>query len=151
MSSQPIETRSPQAAAVLEYYRRIDAGDFAAELFSPHFQFYFPKYGVGHGPAQFLEMSGGLMKTTVRQARHHLDQMLIFEQGNKVAVEGTTEGVHLDGTVWHGGRTAGGRFCSIFSFGPDGLIDRMHVYLDPDYTSRDQARFVWAERSSQEW
>lgn len=151
MSIEPTQHRSRQVAVVLEYFRRIDAGEFAAELFAQQFQFYFPKFGVGHGTAEFMEMAGGLMITTVKQAEHDLERLIFIEQGNKVAVEGTTKGTALDGTVWHGGRTAGGRFCSIFSFDADGLIDRMHIYLDPDYAGRDQDRFVWPPRSTQQW
>jgi len=66
-------------------------------------------------------------------------------------VEGTTEGTDHAGTEWRGGHTAGGRFCSVFSFGADGLIERMYVYLDPDYTGQDTARFVWPARASQQW
>jgi hypothetical protein len=39
-------------------------------------------------------------------------------------VEGTTHGADREGVEWSGGKTAGGRFCSVFEFrGP--LIARM--------------------------
>jgi hypothetical protein len=142
---------SPQIEAVKEYFRRGDAGDFPAELFAQDFQFYFPKFGVGHGAAAFFEMAGGMMNAIVKRAAHHIDDMLFIEQGNRVAVEGTTEGTDVDGVEWHGGRTRGGRFCSIFVFGQNGLIERMHVYLDPDYTGRHKGGFAWPGRSPDQW
>ena len=48
----------------------------------------------------------------------------------------------VEGVEWDGGRTAAGRFCSVFEFrGP--LVARMHIHLDPDYTGRDEDRFPW--------
>jgi hypothetical protein len=139
---------SPQIEAIKEYFRRGDTGEFPAELFAQNFQFYFPKYGVDHGAKAFFEMAGGVRCGIVNRAAHHIDDLFFIEQGNSVAVEGTTEGTDVDGVQWYGGSTRGGRFCSIFVFGQDGLIDRMHVYLDPDYTGRHKDGFVWPGRSS---
>jgi hypothetical protein len=36
----------------------------------------------------------------------------------------------------------GGHFCNVFEFRGD-LISRVHIYLDPDYASEDQPRFLW--------
>jgi hypothetical protein len=151
MSKDQQSVNASKLDTVREYYRRNDAGDFPAELFTPDFQFFFPKYGVGHGPAEFLELGGGLMRATIKQAAHHVDALVLFEQGDHVAAEGVTEGLGLDGVAWCGGKTPGGRFCSIFEFNPEGLISRMHIYLDPDYTGRDTAGFVWPKRASQQW
>lgn len=127
---------------ILEYFRRIDQGDFAAELFTEDFQFYFPKFGIGRGPAAFLEMAGGLVGSLQRIA--HLEDRFEFIEGDQiVALEGMTEGAGADGTEWRGASTPGGRFCSVFAFADDGLIERMHIYLDPDYTGADAPRFLW--------
>jgi hypothetical protein len=83
---------------------------------------------VGHGAAAFSELFGGMM-CAVKRVAHHLDTMLFIEQGNCVAAEGTTEGTDVHGVEWHGGRTRGGRFCSIFLFGQSGLIERLHIYM----------------------
>jgi hypothetical protein len=127
---------------ILEYFRRIDGGEFAAELFTDDFQFYFPKYGIGRGPAAFLDMAGGLVGSLQRIA-HLADRFALIEAGRTVAVEGMTEGAGADGTEWRGASTPGGRFCSVFVFNDAGLIERMHIYLDPDYTGADKARFLW--------
>src|SRR5438128_281202 len=43
-----------------------------------------------------------------------------------------------------GGKTPGGRFCNVFKF-RDGRISSLHIYLDPDYTGEDEARFRWGK------
>jgi hypothetical protein len=141
---------SRQIDCIRQYFRRIDAGEFAAELFAPDFQFYFPKFGVGRGPGAFLQLVRGLM-TTVERIAHHPEDFVFIETGNKVAVEGTTEGSGINGVEWRGGVTPGGRFCSIFVFDSQGLIERMHIYLDPDYTGADRDRFLWSNAVRVGW
>jgi len=107
---------SPQVKAVKAYYRRLDAGEFPADLFAKDFQFCFPKYGVGHGAAAFSELFSGMM-CAVKRVAHHLHTMLFIEQGNCVAVEGTTEGTDVHGVEWHGGRTRAAAFAVFFCLG----------------------------------
>jgi hypothetical protein len=144
-------TSKSRIECIKEYYRRSDAGDFAADLFTEDFQFYWPKFGVGHGKAEFFEMAGRLRAARVQRASHHLDRLLFIEQGDRVAVEGTTEGIGRDDIEWCGGRTPGGRFCSVFVFNDRGLIERMHIYLDPDFTGADKEGFLWPSRSPSQW
>jgi hypothetical protein len=145
-------TTAPLVSRAKEYFQRIDAGDFAAELFTPDFQFYFPKYGTGRGAAEFRKMAVGVRDAKqLESIGHDIDNFLYVEQGNHVVVEGTTMGSTADGSWWKGGETAGGRFCSVFAFDADGLIERMHIYLDPDYTGKDVAGFVWADRTEGPW
>jgi hypothetical protein len=136
---------SPQVRAVKEYYRRLDSGEFPTDPFASNFQFYFPKYGVDYGAAAFSELFNGTMTRTVRRVAHHPDTMLFIERGNCVAAEGTTEGTDAHGVEWHGEHTGGGRFCSIFVFGQSGLIERLHIYMDPDFTGRHKEGFVWPQ------
>ena len=142
---------SPQLIKVQEYFARVDAGEFPTDLFEENFQFFFPKFGVGHGASAFFEMAKGMRTHRVANIYHHRDQMIFIEQDKYVVVEGITEGTGCDGVTWHGGLTPGGRFCSTFVFGETGLISRMHIYLDPDYTSTDKSGFVWPDRAGQEW
>jgi ketosteroid isomerase-like protein len=134
--------------AIRTFYEKSDSGAFAAELFAPDFQFFVPKYGIGHGAQQFFEMAGA---TGVKQVMHQIADLVFIESGNMVAVEGTTEGVGTDGVRWKAGQTPGGRFCSIFEFENGGLIARMHVYLDPDMTGADTERFRWQRGAAQKW
>jgi hypothetical protein len=111
-------------------------------LFADDFQFYFPKFGMGKGKADLSELAKGL-SGTLKSVSHDFSSMKFLEGSNFVVVEGTTRGVHMDGTAWSGGETAGGRFCNVFEFRVDGLIKRVHIYLDPDYAGHDADRFLW--------
>jgi ketosteroid isomerase-like protein len=143
---------SPLISVVKEYFRRSDAGDFPTELFSPDFQFFFPKYGTGRGPDQFRELAEGMQrKLELTSIQHDVDGALYIEQGDHVVVEGKTAGSTRDGARWKGGETPGGRFCSVFAFNANGVINRMHIYLDPDYTGRDSEGFAWPSRSDGPW
>ena len=133
---------------VRTYIQRIDRGDFPAEMFADGFQFHVPKFGIGHGVAEFMEMAAGFMPA-YHGVSHVID--LIAESGGIVVLEGRTSGEDAEGVTWRGGETPGGRFCSVFDFDDAGLIARMHIYLDPDYTSRDRERFRWDRGAAQRW
>jgi hypothetical protein len=139
---------SKQQEAIVRFYREIDTGAFPQDLFAADFQFFLPKFGVGRGRQEFLDVGRTF---PVARHVHHIEDLLFIEQGNAVAVEGTTEGTGVDGVSWCGGQTSGGRFSSIFVFDGDGLIERMHVYLDPDFTGADKARIYWPPRAAQAW
>jgi hypothetical protein len=136
-------------AAVRAYFRSSDLGEFPAHLFTPDFEFFFPKFGVGRGLEEFYELAAGMAATGAKIA-HRQDQLTFITGDRQIAVEGTTYGEGLDGGGWRGGETPGGRFCSTFQFTDDGLIERMYVYLDPDYTGADTPRFRWS-RAQPRW
>jgi hypothetical protein len=140
--------QSARRAAVLNYYERSDGGQFPAELFAPDFQFFVAKFGVGRGSEAFFEMAS---KAGVAQIRHDPAAMLIIEDGDNVAVEGLTEGMTADGVRWRGGETPAGRFASVFHFDSSGLIDRMHIYLDPDFAGAHAGGFKWDRGQAQQW
>ena len=136
------------AAKVLDFYRRIDVQDMPAELFAADFQFHSPKYGIGTGFADLAEMGAGFA-SAYRDVSHTID--LVVEAENLVVAEGVTAGEDVNGNRWRGGETPGGRFCTVFEFDGDGLIARMHIHLDPDYTSQDLARFHWDRGGAARW
>ncbi len=128
--------------AVQEYFTRSDAGrPDALELFTDDVQIYFPKFGITRGKSGLLELAEGLFGT-LGELGHDLSTFTVHVAENTVVVEGTTRGRDRAGNPWSGGETPGGRFCSVFEF-RDGLIGRMHIYLDPDYTGPDRDRFLW--------
>ena len=145
-----IEKTTDQVELVKDCFRRIDSGEFPHEMFTRDFQFFFPKYGIGSGPAEFRALADGL-QVKIERLVHRVNEFMFIENGSLVVVEGTTEGESNDGRKWSGGHTAGGRFCSVFAFNVDGLIERIHVYLDPDYLSEDSARFLWNRGDSVRW
>lgn len=140
---------SKNVTTVKEYFVRGDAGrPDLFDLFTDDFQFYFPKFGIGHGKAEFAELATKLLGT-LKSISHDISALKFFEGPNYVVAEGITQGEYGDGTRWSGGETAGGRFCSVYEFSSDGRIQRMHIYLDPDYAGHDSARFLWG--TSRTW
>jgi hypothetical protein len=131
------------------YFSELDSGRIPDELFAPDFEFYFPKFGVGQGLDELREFAIGLV-TVGLKVTHHRDRLKYLVCGSHVIVEGTTYGSDEAGGSWDGGETPGGRFCSVFVFNDGGLIQRMYVYMDPDYTGADRERFRW-KRSVPRW
>jgi hypothetical protein len=142
-----VQTR--RIASAKAYFEKVDNGALPLELFTRDFEFYFPKYGVGRGPEEFREFAAGLWDAGLK-SQHHRDELRFIVSGQQVIVEGATTGSDAGGRTWDGGKTPGGRFCSVFDFTDDGLISRMFIYLDPDYTSLDADRFHW-KRASVRW
>jgi hypothetical protein len=142
------DVRSARQAAILRYFELADAGQFPADLFTEDFEFFVPKFGVGHGAAELSDMAKNFGVTRIR---HPVESMLFIESGDNVAVEGTTEGTTASGTEWAGGRTSAGRFASIFAFDDAGLIRRMYVYADPDFDGSHAAGFRWNRGAAQAW
>lgn len=131
---------------VLKYYRLAEeASPEVMDLFTDDFKFHFPKFGVGRGKADFTELARCL-RLKIRNVHHHIDTFSIMETSDKVCVEGMSRGFSDDGGAWEGGKTPGGRFCSIFDF-EGGLISRMFIYLDPDQGAADTARFYWNRKT----
>ncbi|WP_043287145.1 nuclear transport factor 2 family protein [Paraburkholderia oxyphila] len=134
---------SKHITTIKEYFILGDAGrPELFDLFTDDFQFYFPKFGVGRGKAEFAEFATGLLGS-LKSISHDIGALKFFEGTDYVVVEGTTQGEYADGTRWQGGETPGGRFCSVYEFASDGRIKRMHIYLDPDYAGHDSDRFLW--------
>jgi len=146
MSTSTQEDRN--IALTKEYFVRGDARrQDLLELFHPEFQLYFPKFGIGRGPEAFLQMVSGFAGE-LESIEHDVTGYNFIATGPYVVVEGTTRGT-MKGQKWAAGETPGGRFCNVFEF-RDGLISRIHVYLDPDYIGEDEARFRWG-REGRSW
>lgn len=130
-------------AIAKQYFIKADQGSpEILDLFHQDIELYFPKFGFGYGKDSFLEMIKGF-EGSLESILHDYDQLHFMPSGDFLIVEGTSKGT-IDGKSWEGGKTAGGRFCNVFRF-RDNLIASIHVYLDPDYTGEDQARFRWGK------
>jgi len=128
-----------------EYFMRADQGrPDILELFQEDAEVYFPKFGFGFGFGRnsFLEMVKGF-EDTLEFIQHDYDGLTFIPSADYLIVEGTSHG-GMSGKSWAGGKTPGGRFCNIFKF-RDGRISSLHIYLDPDYTGEDEARFRWSQ------
>ena len=130
-------------AIAREYFIRADQGRAdVLDLFQEDAELYFPKFGFGFGRKSLFEMVKGF-EGSLEFIQHDYDQLHFMPSDDYVIVEGTSKG-KMSGKIWEGGKTPGGRFCNVFKF-RDGLIASVHVYLDPDYTGEDEARFRWGK------
>jgi hypothetical protein len=129
-----------QIEAAKAYFAAVDAGRLPDELFARDFEFFFPKYGVD----EFHAYGGGT--AAGYQAAHYCDRLKYMVSAQQLIVEGTTFGSDGHSGAWDGGKTPGGRFCSVFDFklsGPD-LAD---VYLSrPRLHEPRQGAFSLAAR-----
>ena len=126
-----------------EYFMRADQGrPDILELFHEDAEIYFPKFGFGFGRNSLLEMVKGF-EGSLEYIKHDYDHLTFIHSADHLVVEGTSHG-KMSGKYWAGGKTPGGRFCNVFKFRDD-RIASVHVYLDPDYTGDDEARFRWGK------
>jgi hypothetical protein len=122
---------SQNVATVRRFYDIADGritGDFnqlMSDLFTEDVHIYRPKF-VGSGLAAML--SAGEGRAFFRRIDHHADEFKITESGDRVIIEGTTEGETVTGIVCYGRKAVAGRFCSIFDFRGD-QVCAMHVTL----------------------
>jgi len=129
---------------VQEYFVRADQGrPDVLELFHANAEIYFPKFGLGFGRQSLVEMVKGF-EGALEFIKHDYDGFTFMPSGDHLVVEGTSRGA-ISGKSWEGGKTPGGRFCNVFKFRDD-RIASLHVYLDPDYTGEDEARFRWGKK-----
>ena len=130
-------------AVAREYFIRADKGNSEVlDLFDEAAEIYFPKFGFGHGRESLFEMVKGF-GGDCENIQHDYDTMTFIPSGNYLVVEGTSHG-SMSGKSWAGGKTPGGRFCNVFTFRDQRIIS-FHIYLDPDYTGEDEARFRWGK------
>jgi ketosteroid isomerase-like protein len=124
-----------------EYFVRADQGrPDILELFDEDAEIYFPKFGFGFGRHSLFELVQGF-EGSLEYIRHDYESLTFIPSGDYLVVAGSSHG-KMSGKSWAGGQTPGGRFCNLFKF-RDGRISSLHVYLDPDYTGEDEARFRW--------
>jgi ketosteroid isomerase-like protein len=130
-----------------EYFTRADQRrPDVLELFHEDAEICFPQFGSGIGRNSFLEMVKGF-DGVLEYIQHDYDRLNFIASADDLIVEGTSQG-RMSGKSWAGGKTPGGRFCNVFKF-RDGRISSLHIYLDPDYTGDDEARFRWGK--NREW
>ncbi|QUI61838.1 nuclear transport factor 2 family protein [Pseudoalteromonas sp. A22] len=124
---------------VTEYFKKIDAGDSSyLDLFHDDVTFFFPKFGDAVGKQALLEF-GDKIGSSLNSIWHDIAHFNFIVSGKTVVVEGREGGVMRDGTHWPDNQISSGRFCSVFEFS-DNLITRMHIYVDPDFSSQDSDR-----------
>ena len=128
---------------IQDYFRLADQGrPETLQLLHEDADIYFPKFGFGLGRQSLFEVMKGF-EGSLEFIQHDYDKLSFVSAGDYVVVEGTSHG-KLSGKTWTGGETPGGRFCNVFKFRGDRIVS-LHIYLDPDYTGEDAARFRWGK------
>ncbi len=125
----------------VDYFKRFDAGRDVLDLFDDDVYVYFPKHAPAHNLEEVRQLFtdvGSLFKNIV----HEVAYFNYVIEGERVVVEGITRGSLADGGTWRAGESLGGRFCNVFEI-RDEKIQRLHIYLDPDYGDRDVDRYPW--------
>jgi len=137
-SERDIERKS----VVLEYFRRLDRGGDFLDLFADDARVFYPKWGIATGRDEIGAMVGDVAELVTAMA-HDYETFNYVIDGDVVVVEGTSTGETADGTEWRpDGTPGGGRWCDVFEV-RDGEIQRLFIYLDPDYAGRDTAQYPW--------
>lgn len=122
---------------VREYFRRVDRGDLRfSDVCTDDIEFYFPKFGFGHGKGAIAELARRL---DLEHLEHDIDGLDIMTSGDRVIVEGREWGTTREGRTWPDGEISRGLFCNVFTFRGH-LICKLHVYTDPDFTSSHQEK-----------
>jgi hypothetical protein len=92
--------------AAKAYFAAVDSGRLPDELFTPDFEFFFPKYGVGRGVDEFHALAAGLGAAGYK-ATHYRDRLKYLVSGQQLIVEGTTFGSDGHGGAWDPSREWG--------------------------------------------
>lgn len=134
-------TDEQRKTVALEYLKRLDRGEDFFDLFADDAQMYFPKCPIANGIKE-IKQTFGNVASIVSAVTHDYAYFNYVQSGDTVVVEGTSSGRAADGTKWRAGVSHAGRWCDVFEI-RDGKIQRLFVYLDPDYADADTARYPW--------
>ncbi len=142
-------TDEQRKSVAIEYLKAFDNGGVTStggsilDLFADDAQVFFPKWGLASGKEQIGTLFGDV-GATITSIEHHFSQFnWVFSGSDLVVCEGTSHGEHRDGP-WRAGapESGAGRWCDVFEI-RDWKIQRVFIYLDPDYAGQDTARYPW--------
>ena len=144
-------TDEQRKSVALEFLKAIDnrdessSGEPPLDLFADDAQMYFPKWGVANGKQEIKQLfvdAAGLVVSSLHDYAHI---NWIFSGSDLLVAEGTSIGEHRDGP-WRVDlpKWGAGRWCDVFEI-RDWQIQRVFVYVDPDYAGKDAARYPWLE------
>ncbi|MBW8482855.1 nuclear transport factor 2 family protein [Actinomadura parmotrematis] len=141
-------TDEQRKSVALEYLKGFDRGGTTSsgapllDLFDDDAQVYFPKWGLATGKEEIGRLFGEV-GATIRAIEHHYASLNWVFAGDTVVCEGGSHGEHVDGP-WRAGvpEWGAGRWCDVFEI-RDFKIQRVFIYLDPDYAGGDRDRYPW--------
>jgi hypothetical protein len=142
-------TDEQRKSVAIEYLKAFDNGGKTStggsilDLFADDAQVYFPKWGLASGKDEIGRLFGDVGGTIKEIVHHYSHFNWVFSGSDVVVCEGTSHGVHRDG-LWRAGvpEWGAGRWCDVFEI-RDFLIQRVFIYLDPDYAGQDIERYPW--------
>jgi ketosteroid isomerase-like protein len=146
-------TDEQRKSVALEYLKAFDnggvtsTGDSILDLFADDAQVYFPKWGVANGKEEIGQLFGDV-GATLKWIRHDYSHFnWVFSGSDVVVAEGTSSGEHQNGP-WRAGVPdwGAGRWCDVFEI-RDFKIQRVFIYLDPDYAGADTERYPWLKEA----
>ncbi|MCD9616987.1 nuclear transport factor 2 family protein [Chryseobacterium gleum] len=126
---------------VITYFKKVDEGQFDEEyfnLYTDDVEMYYPKFGFEKGKNGIMNF-GKVMGAHLQSLSHDIDNFKYVISDHSIVVEGTERGITRSGKEWPDYKTSHGKFCNVFEF-EDEFIKRIHVYVDPDFTSEDADR-----------
>jgi hypothetical protein len=137
-------TRDQRKQIVLEYMKGIDRPCDIMHLFADDAEVYFPKWGIASGRKQIERLFSDI-GTLLASLKHDYAHFNWIADGDVIAVEGTSVGETKDGVRFRAGVSHAGLFTDIFEI-RDFKIQRVYVYLDPDYWGTNTAPYPWLDR-----
>ncbi len=137
-----VESPSPAAVAAA-YFKRLDLGGDIFELFADDAYLWFPKHRPARGLPEIRQLVADIVPLW-KWVEHAVPYFNYVVDGSMVVVEGRSRGELSSGGVWTEDDASGGRFCNVFEI-RDGKIQRLHIYLDPDYAGEDTSRYPWID------
>ena len=126
---------------VQTYFQKIDNGQFDEtyfNLYTEDVELYFPKFGFEKGK-EGIKKLGNVIGNYLKNISHDIENFNYIVSDRFIVVEGTESGITKFGAKWPDYTISHGKFCNIFEF-EGALIKRVHIYVDPDFTSEDLER-----------
>lgn len=148
LESMTIDTPLTPREVAIAYFKAVDGGGDVLSLFAEDAYAFFPKHPYARSKQEIGELVGHIAPLW-KSIQHTIALFNFFEQGDTVVVEGSSRGELQDdagGGTWTETEGFGGRFCNVFEV-RDSKIQRLHIYLDPDYGGHDTARYPWLRDS----
>jgi ketosteroid isomerase-like protein len=125
------------------YFKKIDSGIFDDEyfdLYAEDVEMYYPKFGFEKGK-QGIKNFGKVIGKHLEKLTHDIQNFRYTFSDTVIVVEGNEKGVTTSGKEWPDNHTSFGKFCNVFEFDGE-LMKRVHIYVDPDFTSEDTERLA---------
>ncbi len=141
----PTMTKEQRKQIALEYMKGIDRPSEIMHLFADDAEVCFPKWGIASGRDQILKLWADI-GSIIGALKHDYAHFNFYSEGDVLIVEGSSFGQTKDGVRFRSGLTHAGLFTDIFEI-RNFKIQRLYIYLDPDYWGANTAPYPWLKRN----